>query len=76
MQHITVIGLDVGDFEVSQPVDHDVACVVFLSTRFRIEACSIKDDSKSRVFWDYTRRLNKVFLVKDGLDNGIYISKV
>ena len=54
VQYITVVDLDVSDFEVGQAIDHDIACVVFLSAGFRIEACSIENDPEISFVWDFT----------------------
>lgn len=69
VQHITTVRLDIDDFEIGHTVDHNVTCVVLLTTRFGIEACLIQNESKGCIFWNIFGRLEKRLVVKYRLDN-------
>ena len=42
MQHIAIEDLNIRDLELRNTIDDDATSVVFLSTRFCVEACAIK----------------------------------
>lgn len=69
VQHIATIRLDIDDFEIGDTIDHNVTCVVFLSTRFGIEACLIQNESKGSIFWNIFGRLEERLVVKYRFDN-------
>ena len=50
MQHVAVEDLNVGDLELSNTIDDDATGVVLLTTRLRIEARAIEDQTEARVF--------------------------
>jgi hypothetical protein len=68
VQHIAIVGLDVDDFEIGDTIDHNVACIVFLSTRFRIEACLVQDKAKRGILWNVLGGLEEGLVVKDRFD--------
>jgi len=69
VQHIATVGLDVDDFEISDAVDHNVSRVVFLTTRFRIEARLVQNEPKRGILWNILGRLEERLIVKYRFDN-------
>jgi len=69
VQHIATVRLDIDDFEIGHTVDHNVTCVVFLSTRFGVETCLVQNEPKGGIFWNIFGRLEEGLVIKYRFDN-------
>jgi hypothetical protein len=59
MQNISIENLHVGHLEVRDAINHNIAGVIFLATRFCIKARAIKKDAEYGIFGESRRRLDK-----------------
>jgi hypothetical protein len=59
MQNISIKHLHVGNLEVCDAINDNVASIVLLTTRFGVEARAVKEDAKYRVFGESGCRLDE-----------------
>lgn len=76
MQDITTVGLDVRHFEIACTVDDDISGIILLTSSFRIETRTIKQDAKVGTIKNASSRSKKLAIVINALYFCDYISKL
>ena len=74
MKNVTVVDLHVCHLEVGSAVNDNIPCIVFLSTRFCVETCAVKDNSKRGRGRDFRGGIVECLVIIDGFHNGIDVS--
>ena len=52
VEHVAVVDLNVRDLKLRDAINYDATSVILLTTRLRVEACTIQEDTEGCVVGD------------------------